>query len=502
MVHRRPHSPSSLEATCSSQQAGQKTEPESLIKAFDELLEEASAACKQSRSRERLRSHLLAQLACFGEHTVSGILCALGQQFQDWTAAYRFYSHQRVDPQPLFCAVRRQIESSLPPSSPLVVALDDSLLRKRGRKIPGATWRVDPLGPAFQVNFVWAQRVVQLAAALPYGSEGAARTVPIDFAHAPSAPRPRKGAPPQAWDAYREEQKRLNLNSQAAKRLHQLTRQLVLEGQTHPLWVTVDGGYTNKTFLKQAPAEAIIIGRVRKDSRLHEPVNRPPGPAGGRPRRYGTLLPTPEALRKDEHVPWQEVVAFAAGKRHMFKVKTLGPVLWRVTGTQRLLRLIVLAPLAYRPRKGSHLLYRKPAYLICTDPNLSLEEILQAYLWRWGIEVNFRDEKTLLGVGQARVRNPHASHAVPAVVVAAYALLLAAADRARLLPQLPLPAWQQVSSPSKPSTGRLINQLRYELWTDALRPGLRDFMSPTQLYQNSHKPAPHLESSVLYASAG
>ncbi|MCH8541897.1 MAG: hypothetical protein LAT58_14175, partial [Opitutales bacterium] len=57
-----------------------------------------------------------------------------------------------------------------------------------------------------------------------------------------------------------------------------------------------------------------------------------------------------------------------------------------------------------KPRKGSGRRYTQPAYLICTDPELPIEELLQQYIWRWDIEVNHRDEKTILGVGQAQVR--------------------------------------------------------------------------------------------------
>jgi hypothetical protein len=55
-------------------------------------------------------------------------------------------------------------------------------------------------------------------------------------------------------------------------------------------------------------------------------------------------------------------------------------------------RVVVIAPVSYRLRQGSKLLYRPPAYLICTDPDLPLEPLVQEYLWRWDIEVNFRDE--------------------------------------------------------------------------------------------------------------
>jgi hypothetical protein len=474
-----------------------------LIDAFDQLIEEAGPACAQQRGMDRLRSHLLGQLVCLGEHTVSGLLCVTGQQFGDWAADYRFYTGQRVDPQPLLGAVRRDIERRLGPDQPLVVALDDSILRKCGRKIPGVAWRPDPLGAPFQVNFIRAQRVLQMAAALSEGTEGAARTVPIDFVQAPSASRPRKTAPPEAWEVFRRQQKELNINHQAVVRLQTLVDHRAREGQTRPLWVAVDGRFTNKTFLKNAPPEAVVIGRIRGDARLHTAVEPSASTAvGGRPRRYGPELPTPEALRQNDQIPWQTLEAYAAGRRHTFKIKTLEAVRWRVTGATRTLRVIVVAPLGYRLYNGGRMLYRKPAYLICTDPALSIEQVLQAYLWRWGIEVNFRDEKTLLGVGQARVRHPEAVQRVPAVAVAAYAMLLMAAVRAHGVLQLPPPAWRKRPPTSHATTAMIINQLRYELWADALRPGLCDFTHTTPAIQKSQKPVPRLESAVLYALAG
>jgi len=118
--------------------------------------------------------------------------------------------------------------------------------------------------------------------------------------------------------------------------------------------------------------------------------------------------------------------------------------LWRTAGTAQLLQLVVVAPLAYRLRKNSKLLYRDPAYLICTDPTLDPRQLIPAFLQRWDIEVNFRDEKTLLGTGQAQVRSNTSIESAPALNVASYAMLLVAAQRAfgrspdGLLPQ---PKW-------------------------------------------------------------
>ncbi len=43
------------------------------------------------------------------------------------------------------------------------------------------------------------------------------------------------------------------------------------------------------------------------------------------------------------------------------------------------MRLVVIAPFGYRLRQGSRRLHRQPAFIICTDPNLSLEDIVQYY---------------------------------------------------------------------------------------------------------------------------
>src|SRR5437763_12976608 len=47
---------------------------------------------------------------------------------------------------------------------------------------------------------------------------------------------------------------------------------------------------------------------------------------------------------------------------------------------------------------------------ICTDPALDPREIIEAYFQRWDIEVNFCDEKTLLGVGDRKSTRLNSSH--------------------------------------------------------------------------------------------
>ena len=59
-----------------------------------------------------------------------------------------------------FSHVLRALEVNLPPPPPLVVAVDDTLVRKTGCKIDRVGWKRDTLGPAFQTNLVRGQRYV------------------------------------------------------------------------------------------------------------------------------------------------------------------------------------------------------------------------------------------------------------------------------------------------------------------------------------------------------
>ncbi len=241
---------------------------------------------------------------------------------------------------------------------------------------------------------------------------------------------------------------------------------------------------------------------MRKDYKLYHLPAPQPACARGRGRLYGERAATPEQLRRDDNVEWEIVEAWAAGKIHRFRVKTLSPLRWRPAGGHRNLRLVVIAPLAYRPRPGAKLLYRRPAYLIATDPDLSLSRIVQHYVRRWDIEVNFRDEKTLLGVGEAQVRHPRSVAEVPRMIVAAYSWLLLAA---RLVAEtgaspdaLPPPKWQAGNKKPRATTQDLLQRLRAELWGEGLR-HFRGFPSAGDTAMKPQKLQHSLPAALLYA---
>lgn len=463
------------------------------------MIAKLAPACSSPQALARLRRHLLSHLVCFGRHTITGLLRLQDRTQQDWTADYRLYAEDHFNDEQILGTVRTEVQAHLADQAPLVTAMDDSLLRKTGRKIGGVRYLRDPMSPPFHVNFVRGLRVLQISAALPQGEAGAARLIPIDFRQAPLPAKPRKQAPAAEHEAYQQARAKMNLNLVARERLAWLRQQMDASGAaTRPLITSIDGRFTNRTTLSHTPERTTIIGRVRKDARLFHPPEQQP--KVGRKRKYGRPCPTPEELLKDDTVPWQAVHAYAAGHRHTFEVKTLSPVYMALDQAQKPVRLVVIKPVRYQLTK-TKTDRREPAFLICTDPQLPLEKVLQYYLWRWDIEVNFRDEKTILGVGQAQVRTESSNQKAPALAVAAYALLLLAAHEtygAEGKPELfKAPQWDKRKAARRASTNDLRNQMRYELWASALQTNFRPLCHPTVQNQNAKKSDLPLNSALF-----
>ena len=431
---------------------------------------------KESKHLYRLSRHVLSEIVCMGRHTMTNLLTTGGHQFVDWSADYRMYSRERIDCDKVFGQVRKEV-FNWNGAKPLVTALDDSLLRKTGKKIPGVKYARDPMGPPFRVNFVRGQRVIQMSAAI--SEEGQASMIPVIFADASTPEKPKYNASSEVWERYKEESKARRLSVLGANCIRDMREKM---SKDSTLWVAVDGSYTNQTVLNDLPDNTVLIGRIRSDAKLYHLPDVALCQGAGRKRLYGAPAPTPEEIRTDEAIPYQTVNAYASGRMHEFKVKTMKNLRWRGSGKRHTLRLVVIAPLHYRLSAGSRLLYRKPAYLICTDPEIPVDEILQAYLWRWGIETNFRDEKTILGTGQAQVRNPNSVKSIPQMMVASYSLLLLAGIKIWGVKGVPdlgnTPKWQNHMKKQRLSTLDLIKHLRYELWAGSIAStNFRDFVT-------------------------
>ena len=222
--------------------------------------------------------------------------------------------------------------------------------------------------------------------------------------------------------------------------------------------MALDGSFCNQTVFGTERDRTHLIARTRKDAVLCLGA-----PEGSR-CFYAQAQYIPERVRQDDTIPWKTTKPFYGGKRRKVRHKGIKALYWH-GGARRLpLRLFVTATTPYRKRK-SKLCYRQPAYLLSTDRAHAAQSLLQIYFDRWQIEVNHREEKDTLDVGQAQLWNPNAVPKQPPLAVAAYSALLLAATKAsgpeRNTAYAPLPRWR--THATRPSCLDPITLLRKEM---------------------------------------
>jgi hypothetical protein len=328
--------------------------------------------------------------------------------------------------------------------------------------IPQAFYQRDPLSPPFHVNLILGLRYLQASLLLPLyrlGNVGC-RALPIRFEEVSRVKKPPRKASEEAWKEYKKMTKRYNLSQRFVQTMSQLRQQLdAAGGQDKTLVLAGDGSFCNRTCLRASRDRTHLIVRARKDAKL---CGR--APQGSR-RFYDPRKFTPEQVRQDNSPPWKQTKMFYGGKRRKIRYKEVVGVYWQRAGGQLPLRLLVVAPTPYRKRRSGRVYYRQPAYLLTTDLQSSAKQLLQIYFDRWQIEVNHREEKDTLGVGQAQLWNLQAVPKQPVMVVAAYSALLLASlqtfgiERGQAYQSLP--KWRRRAY--RPSCLDLVTLLRKEM---------------------------------------
>lgn len=375
------------------------------------------AFCKQD-TFNRAKDHAVASICSLGRHTITNIIVWLGRDQFDHTADYRLYNECKWNVEDLFNPLLKQ---TLPffPEDYIVVGADDTRLRKKGKKIPGTAWGRDPMSPPFHVNLMWGQRFLQFSCLLPLYkcSPVGPRAIPVRCIHAPPLSKPGKRAADSEKDLYKILSKTENLSNYYVKGVKNLREQLNRENCLKKLLMVSDNSFCNKICMNMNIANVEMIARAKKNTKLCFLSKC------GK-KKYGGEKFTPEEVRQDDKIPWQSAELFYGGELRKIRFKEVKEVLWQSVTKTKFLRLIIVAPLPYI--KGGIRSYRLPGYLLTTDNEAASKFLLQSYLDRWQIEVNFKEEKSILGVGEAQVWNEKAVEKQPGFRVACYSALLLA----------------------------------------------------------------------------
>lgn len=432
-----------------------------LLAAFLQIVADWRSVFPQQRTWKRGARQALGSLVCLGRRCLSRIIWTNGGQNRSWSGEYFLHSRCRWEQQELFAPILRRALDYCP-GRLVGVAVDDTRLPKSGRCIQQAFYQRDPLSPPFHVNLILGLRFLQASLLVPLHrlANVSTRALPIRFEEVSRVQKPSRKAPPEAWQQYKEAVKQHNLSQRFVQMMDSLRQALdAAGGQEKILVLAGDGSFCNRTCFRAHPDRTELIARARKDAVLCFRA------AEGNRRFYDTQKFTPEQVRQEDAKPWKETKVFYGGKRRKVRYKEVGRVYWRGGARQRPLRLLVVAPTPYQKRKSSKLYYRQPAFLLTTDLKSLAKHLLQIYFDRWQIEVNHRDEKDTLGVGQAQLWNVNAVPKQPVLTVAAYSAILLASLLAfgaeRGAAYAPLPKWRRKAH--RPSCLDLITLLRKEM---------------------------------------
>jgi len=433
----------------------------SLLAAFLDIVQDWRGVFPQQRTFDRGVRQALGSLICLGRRCLTRIIWTNGGQNRSWSAEYFLHSRCQWEPQQLFRPILKQALAYCPQRL-VGVAIDDTRLRKTGRSIPQAFYQRDPLSPPFHVNLMLGLRFLQASLLVPLHRNAlvGTRALPIRFQEVSRIKRPGKKATEEMKKQYKEAVKQNNLSRSFVDMGKQLRQELDdAGGQNKVLVLTGDGSFCNRTCFGDIPDRSILLVRARKDAKLCFRA------AEGSRRFYAVEKFTPEQVRKDESRTYKTTKIFYGGKRRKVRYKEIAQVYWQRGAKQLPLRLIVIAPTPYRKSKSKKLYYHDPAYLLTTDLRSSVKQLLQIYFDRWQIEVNHREEKDTLGVGQAQLWNSTSVPKQPVLVVAAYSALLLASlqafgpDRGEAYAQLP--KWRRKAR--RPSALDLVTLLRKEM---------------------------------------
>src|SRR3972149_492358 len=268
-------------------------------------------------------------------------------------------------------------------SGPIIMGLDDTIERRRGAKIKAKGIYCDPVRSSHS-HFVKASGLRWLSLMLLTPIPWAKRIWALPFLTvlAPS-------------------ERYYTGKARKHKKLTEWAYQMVLQVRRwlpkRLLVVVADSGFAVIDLLwklRQLKNPICRITRLRLDAALYEPVQPVPGKMG-RPRKKGRRLPTLEKIAEDKLTRWKRLTVqewYGEKKREI--ELTSQTAVWFHSGKPPL-------PIRWVIVRDPKNIFKTQA-LLCTDINISAEQIIAWFVRRWQVEVTFHEVRTHLGVETQR----------------------------------------------------------------------------------------------------
>jgi DDE superfamily endonuclease len=333
-----------------------------------------------SRTRWRLPIVLAGLLLARGRRTVTSWLRAQGVM-GDFDDYYYFLAGLGRKIEPLATRLFQLLLEKVPAGERIVLALDDSPTRRYGPKVEGAGIHHNPTSGPDDHKFIYGHIWVTLAWVVrhPLWHTIGLPLRALLYVKA-------KDLPALQGRCHWTFRTKLTMAVELVKWAEQVVRPL-----QKPLWIVADGAYAYRPLLREIlPLGVTFVSRLRRDAGLRTlPPPRRLGQRGGK-RKYGVQAIS-LAKRAAHRQGWQQTEVVLYGGRRVTKTYKTFLATWPVVGG--LLRVVLVRePDRWEP-------------FFCTDPEASVESILECFADRSAIEQVFHDVKEVWGAGQQQVRN-------------------------------------------------------------------------------------------------
>jgi len=348
------------------------------------------------------------------------------------------------------------------PTGILLLAVDDTLCRKRGLTVYGVGMHHDPLissraKPLVSWGHDWV--VLTLIVANPFWASTKVWSLPIAF---------RLYRNRQGLTKGQKKRRHSSKTPKSSKRPHdpnhrtrpELAVELIsLAAGWFPerqLLVSGDSAYGGASVLQPLPANVDLISRVHPKGALYEPA---PAPSGkGRPAKKGRRLAGLNEWADDPTRPWRTLVFDQFGLHATLRVKTRRALYYKA-GKDRLLTLVLVRDvLGQRPDQMFY----------CTRLDWTARRILSTYAARWSIEVTFENGKQLLGLEDPANRKEKAVRRTAPMALVLYSLIVLWFHRDGHR-RLRFPSRPWYPGKTEPSFADLLTTLRRESWWENIR---------------------------------
>ncbi len=374
---------------------------------------------------------LIGAILAPGRRTVASILRITGRSRERrFVNDHRVLSRAAWDPRAGARILLGLLVATFAPRGPVIMAVDDTIERRWGRRIRARGIYRDPVRSS-DAHFVKTSglRWMSLMLLAPVPWAGRVWALPFLTALVPS-------------ERSRREQ------GCRHRSLLDVARQLALQARYwlpgRDLVLVGDSGFSALLFLDaMRRGKVTAITRLRLDAALYEPASpRLPGTVG-RPRKKGVRLPTLSEALVNESTLWRTVQVpgwYGAGERTI--EITSATAVWRHAGLPVVpIRWVLIRDPEHR---------FTPQALLCTDLALDPAQIVTWFVRRWCVEVTFQEARAHLGVETQRQWSNQAIARTTPCLLALFSIvtLLAAGLPARERRHVTAAAWYRKPQPT------------------------------------------------------